>query len=1129
MNTKRLWSLLALALVIVMALALFACTPNDSHESGSETTSEESQSPSQSESSSDESGESSVTESGSESESKNEDSSESGECKHTDVYYEDLGDGSKCKKVCANCKETLSTAKHSKGDPDPEDNCNIRCKKCNYLMQENKHTKGSPDPDDNCNVKCTKCSKILLAAKHAGPDEDATWTVDPADPQREYAGCSNCGSKMYRGATTTMEGLTIFAPDFLAADDGECIRNTRFTYTVETDENGLTFLRVVAKTTSDGLSEITITLNDGKSNGTGDNGNLLGVGNYVAALVRHESAEDEGFDFWINKAGRVNAGVAGESSYAKCLTKTLECDGNWRLLIFDFSQCDYIDTENGVGWVRFDVNNPENESIIDIAYIGFFSSEEAITTYYKSYVDAYIGSDGCTHIPDNNKVASSTTPGYIVMHCKACGSELNPAQCEHNDLSKLSNITAVNSTGIVSFRADCAVCGLEGAELLSLNSDKNKTYTAAELAEIAHNQASANLENNGGYGRYNVTLVNNDASVNNMPYVKFTAKIAAECCLLLNNGATNLDGQYLGKYVAILYRKPEGTVSPAMQFLYTKNGSTTPDGHVSGLSETVNDGEWHLAIIDVTHNTAVNIEDGIGWTRLDILDPRTNLQIAAGDEIDIAFVSFFDSKEAADEYFAEYLKAYLGLENCTHRFEGKWEGTGTRNEMKNVCVVCGESVVLPCTHESDGNWKKHDVAGQIKSKCAICTATIVKVCEHESDGNWTPTGNEFEFKSTCTVCDCDVIFVCNHRENSIEFTDNAGEFHLVCTFCKYDRVSTDTTADGLKLFGPAALGNAGFDYTSNINGKYTATVLSDEANKNMPFVRFQLVESTPRETFLWINEKGEPKIENVGAYFMIIYRLSANCPTGVEVFVSANDADMKGTNGKKVTLVADGEWHYAIFDFTNVKDWNGTEAIEQLRIDLFNEANVPADEYFDIATAGFFSSKNSAITHYEMVARKYAIASSDFYAHFDASRCTLDGSTTYAIKLSGKGNVAMTADLTGKTLQSVNSLTVGGWCLAPSGIQSVNYRVVEADGTKSDLKKLCDAANCSQTMADIAANAGCSFGENSGKGGNFQGFRTIDLTGYEGDIVTVQIVIVNNDGQEAVIGILNNVSVPSAQ
>ena len=627
MDIKRLWTLFAVALIIVMAFSLFSCTPEE-QESESESVSEESESVSQSES---------------------EESSSEG-CQHDDVYFEDTGDGKKCKEICVTCGEVLATSNHAKGKPNPDENCNIRCTNCNAVVQEGKHTRGDRDPYDNCNVKCALCFATLIEAMHPDPAEDAVWTLDTIYPQREYTSCSNCGSDVYRDATVNNGGLTILGPDFL----WDCKKNDRGAVGVDEDESGLKYYSVESKATPP-TTEITVLINDGKNN-------LAGVGNYVVMLARCESERDISFDFWINKAGREGAGTG--VSAATCITQTLKCDGEWRIMIFDFSECAYIDPENGVGWVRFDINNPVTGDVIDIAFIGFFSSKREISDYYSSYLNAYLGSENCTHISNGNQVASSAEKGVIVTHCLNCSAEMDPTVCEHTDFSRLDNIKPIESTGLVRFKADCYACNSMGVEIRSLNADKNKNFTASELMALAKRQAEASLEGNGGFGRYSATLLSDEAN-GNMRYVKFVAKQAIESRLLLNDGVVAIDGQYLGNYVAILYRKPETTVSPAIQILYTRNGSTSAGGNASGMGETVNDGKWRLMIIDISGNT-INLEDGIGWTRLDILDPRADNLIAVGDEIDIAFVSFFDSRESANNYYAEYLKAYIGVDNCTH-------------------------------------------------------------------------------------------------------------------------------------------------------------------------------------------------------------------------------------------------------------------------------------------------------------------------------------------------------------------------------------------------------------------------------------------------------------------------------
>lgn len=94
------------------------------------------------------------------------------------------------------------------------------------------------------------------------------------------------------------------------------------------------------------------------------------------------------------------------------------------------------------------------------------------------------------------------------------------------------------------------------------------------------------------------------------------------------------------------------------------------------------------------------------------------------------------------------------------------------------------------------------------------------------------------------------------------------------------------------------------------------------------------------------------------------------------------------------------------------------------------------------------------------------------------------------------------------------------------GVQSINYRVIDEDRTVSELKNLTDGADGSPDIKNATANYG--FGDDRTLGGAFQQANTVDLTGYEGKTVTVQVVIVNGNGQEAVIAILRNVTVPAA-
>lgn len=882
------------------------------------------------------------------------------ECKHTFTFYRDIG-GGKCEKVCSNCDKILSSARHEKSDPDPDDNCNIKCKKCGLVMGEGKHSEGVIDKNDNCNLKCPVCGLIIEEGKHSEP-LDGSWVLDTEYPQREKGECPDCGAVSFRGATTTSFGLTLLSPEALAS----CVNNKRFVGSVETDESGMQYYRVVSNV-KNGSKEMTITLNENFENKT-----ITNIGKYMAVLYRMDNGEvgNTSFDMYVHYAGK----TSDDSGTAGRINKAIISDNSWRIVIFDFSAKAQMDLENGIGWTRFDVNEPvSNGAVTDIAFVAFFNSEAEISEYYKTYVQTYLGADSCAHTPDGKWVASGEI-GKVTMHCTVCDSEVNTTVCLHSDLGKLENITPVAGKGEVFFTADCTICGAKGDEIKSLNQEMKKVFTAEELIFLAGVQAESNLENNGNYGRYSATLISDDANVNGMSYARFTAKVAYECSLLLNDGSATLDGEFLDKYVAIVYRKPDTTVSTALQLLYNASGKTGSGGHVSGMESTINDGDWHIAVIDLSSNKSVDITKGTGWTRLDVLDPRSNGTIAAGDSIDIAYVGFYSSPEAAALHYGMFLDKYIGEGNCAHSFKDEWKTTGNVNEMQNVCIVCEQTVVRPCEHISNGKWVKHDV-GKLESNCSICNAVMIKDCEHASGEGWTPTGNEFEFIGKCTVCDDDVIYVCRHNNNSIEMTNEPGKFRLVCEFCNFDRESTNETADGLMLYGPDAILNSALNCMSTINGKYSAEKLTDADKNDMTYVHMELIENTPKETYIWLNEITEGTVENVGPYFAFLYRASSGVTSRVDVFASSTVDGMATDNGKSINLETDGEWHLAIFDFSNVRAWNGTTSIQQLRVDIFNGTNIAAGEYFDMAYAGFYANEQSAEDHFNMLADAYGVVS----------------------------------------------------------------------------------------------------------------------------------------------------------
>ena len=354
---------------------------------------------------------------------------------------------------------------HVAGAPDPEDECNIKCTKCGEVLQKKKHTKGAADPEDNCNVKCTVCDKLLIANKHSNikisdscqeicgvcgiivsddykhvePAEE-DWKFDIANPQNESATCTRCNAKSYRPASTTIEGLTFLSPDILALMP---IHGNLIDVTVETDEGGMKYYHAIGKA---GGAEATLVFNNGQQA-------MMGIGDYVALLIR-KNLGTATVECLINYAGRTDhRGDDGQTSAATS-TQPLKTNGEWQLVIFNFSGKDQLDPENGIGWARFDVMNggiSEGE-IVDIAFAGFFTSTEAVYEYFGAYVNAYGLS--CAHIADGVEKLSQTVEGKVAMTCTICGQECNIVDCGHNDPADWTVGKAEGYRG-----GTCSLCG----------------------------------------------------------------------------------------------------------------------------------------------------------------------------------------------------------------------------------------------------------------------------------------------------------------------------------------------------------------------------------------------------------------------------------------------------------------------------------------------------------------------------------------------------------------------------------------------------------------------------------------------------------------------------------------------
>jgi hypothetical protein len=256
-------------------------------------------------------------------------------------------------------------------------------------------------------------------------------------------------------------------------------------------------------------------------------------------------------------------------------------------------------------------------------------------------------------------------------------------------------------------------------------------------------------------------------------------------------------------------------------------------------------------------------------------------------------------------------------------------------------------------------------------------------------------------------------------------------------------------------------------------------------------------------------------------------------------------------------------WQLLIFDFSAATQMNPENGIGWTRLDAINGTANAKDTEFDIAALGFASSRDEALAYYELYVKAYGIDCTShrvaewkvsetveghrcgscsicgqeitekipFSVNLGAGYCTSDGTT----QLGAKGTMTdapHVIDATGKTLTSATSLTLGGWCVTPDGLASVKFRVVSVDGQaveNPELKDFCKGGNVSATHAIAGIGLGRGWTEQCGVGASLLKNYPLNLTGYEGKTVNVELVGVTTTGANIVIVQVNNIAVPAAQ
>ncbi len=143
----------------------------------------------------------------------------------------------------------------------------------------------------------------------------------------------------------------------------------------------------------------------------------------------------------------------------------------------------------------------------------------------------------------------------------------------------------------------------------------------------------------------------------------------------------NKNKGYVAKYVVIKYRTLSDTIR-GESFIGSGAGPCGQGDHIP--YEMINDGRWHLAILDLSQAPAI-VDGAINYLRLDFF--------AGGQDnvIDLAYVAAFNSEQAAIDYDAKLDYIYPDIYNVPQEL---WTVSGHFQGVYSIAGNTGNEAIL---------------------------------------------------------------------------------------------------------------------------------------------------------------------------------------------------------------------------------------------------------------------------------------------------------------------------------------------------------------------------------------------------------------------------------------------------
>ena len=675
----------------------------------------------------------------------------------------------------------------------------------------------------------------------------------------------------------------------------------------------------------------------------------------------------------------------------------------------------------------------------------------------------------------------------------------------------------------------CSACGItEGG---CLEKQQDNIFTAEDIFAAY----KANLQSN-----FTGELI----TENGVTFFRATATAAKEGTLVLNSGANTVDG--VGKYFVVVYRNKSAAIN-RIQLGINSAGKTNNAGGATPFFGISISNEWK-AVYFSTGNP-VDLSNGAGYISVDVFDTDNsgNIKTQVGDVMEIALIAMVDNEQTAKNTVGQYCGNIM-----------KFPYTVNTSGIKVNGTTIKDSAVIPSLSATD-KAIEIDLSG-------VAIGGFANNCL-EFGGGWAVTRGGWDYYEY-KIIDADGNATTLTLTDAVDFPSSSGTLPgLLNTYASY---GSDCAVGGnlfsyykinlsgyegktvtVEVYGVSNFGQsyklANFKnvnvpkwdnvftasdlyvaHKMNPNSAFTSQLLTDE--NGLTYFRATAAQAGVGKLVL---NNGSQAIPGVGKTFVLVYR---NNTSNVRVFDlylnSAGKTDNTGGATPKYAVSKTDEWKVIIFSTTNPV--NLSNGAGYFAADIFN-ANGIAGDIVDIA---LFAAVADEATAWETV--KETIGGNLAFPYTVNVGGVVVNGTTYkdatVLPNGQQGNSApIEVDLSSVNMPASSNLTTcfklgSGWAVTRSGWDYYLCKITTAEGRTETIRisEGSDFSASSGTLSTLKNNFESSYGADFAVGGNIMApvYMYVNLTGFEGENVTLQIIGVSNYGMEYALMNIRNVKVP---